>query len=384
MDFDISPDSGDPAVDDTAAGDYGADTSAQELGATYDRYDSDGDGVSDSLAGYLDDGAYFEVLDYQQDGAGDLVWVDTDGDGSPDLMVTPNGDGSFNVKWDFDDNGGWESYTTLSAEEMQSQHPELHELLTAVDVDPDHVYVPDYPSVEDGQIVGDPTQYSDDWFWQSFDGSCAPASIAMIYSHYTGTDVTDLEFIEMANDLQAWANGSGEGHPGMYPEDACMLLNEAGIPAEITYGSMETLDQALADGHGVMIAIDSDAVWSGQGDGQSDHMVAVASIDYDAGVVYLSDTGTPDGNMEQVPLEVFQEAWEASSCTMIECSVSAEEYQAEHGIVLDEPGTGPAVEPETEPQGTPIEVEDTVVEVTGAPWLLLLISTGSLNPQPAE
>ena len=394
MDFD-SPqhDSGDSPVDDTTTDPYGADPAP--LDATYDSYDTDGDGVMDTLDGHLDDGSTFEVLDYQEDGHGDLVWVDTDGDGNPDLIVTPNGDGSFNVKWDVNPDGSWDSYATLTADEMQAQYPELHELLTTVDVDPSHVYVPDYPDVEDGQIVGDPFEYSHDWFFQSFDGSCAPASVAQIYAEYTGQDVTDLEFIQMANDLQCWANGSGDGHPGMYPEGAVELLNNAGIPAEVTYGSMDSLGQALSDGYGVMVAIDSDAIWTDQGDGVSDHMVTVAAIDYDAGIVYLSDTGTPDGNMEQVPLATFEEAWEASSCTMIECDETVQDYQAEHGITPDQPTEPDTTQPDTtqpedtlpdttqpdeEPTpGTPIEVDPTVTEVTQAPWLLLLINSSSLH-----
>ncbi|MCL2468319.1 MAG: C39 family peptidase [Micrococcales bacterium] len=389
MDFDVPQADSDPAVDDAGAGDgFGApDPGDQSLATTYDRYDTDGDGIADTLLGVLDSGVEFGVVDYEQDGHGDLVWVDTDGDGEPDIVVTPNGDGSFNVKWDFHD-GGWDSYTTLSAQEMAETYPELHELLTAVDIDPDHVYVPEYPSVEDGMVVGDPTQYADDWFWQSFDGSCAPASVAMVYAHYTGTDLTDLEFIELANQMQCWANGSGEGHPGMYPEGAVALLNEVGIPAEVTYGSMEALDEALAQGHGVMVAVDSDEIWYGEGDDISDHMVAVAAIDHEAGIVYLSDTGTPSGNMEAVPIEVFVDAWEDSNFTMIECSVSAEEYQAEHGIVIEaapEVSTElAAAEPVGEPQGNPVEVEDAVVEVTKAPWLLLVINSGSLHPSDDE
>ncbi len=399
MDFDIS---GPEHVDDGAADQYDATdavdtTGATEesgLGATFDRLDDDGDGIADRLEGTLDDGSFFVVEDYQQDGHADALWVDSDGDGNPDLAVTPNGDGSFNFKWDFAEDGSWASYETMSAQDVQAQFPELYEVLTT-DVDPTAVdAVADYPPVEDGQIVGDPSQYSDDWFWQSFDGSCAPASVAMISAHYTGEDVTDVQFIEMANEQQLWANGSGEGNPGMYAEDACTLLNEAGIPAQVTYGSMDALDQALADGHGIMVAVDADEIWTGEGDDISDHMLAVAAIDYEAGIVYLSDTGTPDGDMEQVPLSVFEDAWEDSNYTMIECTQSAEEYQAEHGIT-DEPQTvtqpEPApVEPTTEPSepsepvpGTPIDVEDTVVEVTQAPWLLLLINSGSLHPQPA-
>ena len=393
MDFDTP---GPDLVDDAATDQHGATEPADQdaLGATYERFDDDGDGVADGLEGYLDDGSFFVVQDFQQDGQGDVVWVDTTGDGNPDLAVTPNGDGSFNVKWDFAEDGSWASYETLSAEDMQARYPELHEVLTT-DVDPTSDHLPEHPSVEDGQVVGDPSQYSDDWFWQSFDGSCAPASVAMIYSHYTGEDVTDVEFIEMANEQQLWVNGTGEGNPGMYAEDACTLLNEAGIPAQVTYGSMEALDQALADGRGIMVAVDSDEIWTGEGDDVSDHMLAVAAVDHEAGIVYLSDTGTPDGDMEQVPLAVFEDAWEDSGYTMIECELSAEEYQAEHGPQTPpRPGsepTAPASEPAepTEPAepavpvpGTPIDVEDTVVEVTQSPWLLLLISTDSLHPQP--
>ena len=46
-------------------------------------------------------------------------------------------------------------------------------------------------------------------------------------------------------------------------------------------------------------------------------MVVVAGIDTERGVVLLSDPGSPDGNLEEVPIDVFMDAWADSDNSMI-------------------------------------------------------------------
>jgi LysM repeat protein len=43
----------------------------------------------------------------------------------------------------------------------------------------------------------------------------------------------------------------------------------------------------------------------------------ITAIDETAGMVTLSDTGNPDGNEEQVPLSVFEHAWDEESGRMV-------------------------------------------------------------------
>ena len=235
-----------------------------------------------------------------------------------------------------------------------------------------------FPEVVDGQIVGDPFQYSDQWFYQSFNGSCVPASVAQIYNLYTGEDVSDLDFVALANEVAGTHGGYGwivgpDGAPGLTPSAAVELLEAAGIPATVTYGSMDDLAQALAQGNGVMVAFDSGEVWYGEEveDNTADHMAVVAAIDYEAGIVYLSDTGNPDGNMEAVPLEVFVDAWEDSGFVMVECTQSVGEFQAANNIT---PAHAAADQAAAHTQ-TP---EDTVVQVTSNPWAMLPINGTTL------
>jgi hypothetical protein len=89
--------------------------------------------------------------------------------------------------------------------------------------------------------------------------------------------------------------------------------------------ALEALDQALGDGRGVIVTIDSGEVWYGETteDHVLDHAVVVAGIDPDRGVVLLSDPGNPNGNLEEVPISVFTDAWADSRYEMIACDEPA-------------------------------------------------------------
>ncbi|MCL2423458.1 MAG: C39 family peptidase, partial [Micrococcales bacterium] len=206
----------------------------------------------------------------------------------------------------------------------------------------------------------------------SFNGSCVPASVAQIYNLYTGQNVSDLDFVELANQLDStgWIVGP-DGTPGLPADAAAQLLEAAGIHASTTYGSMDTLSEALAQGNAVMVAFDSGEVWYGEAveDNTADHMAVVAAIDYDAGLVYLSDTGSPDGNMEAVPIEIFIDAWEDSGFLMVECTQTVDEYQSAHGITV-----GAAAEAPAEGHYSGMVAEDTIVQATSHQWALLPIS----------
>lgn len=97
--------------------------------------------------------------------------------------------------------------------------------------------------------------------------------------------------------------------------------------------TLDDLQQALVNGEGVMVGVDSDEIWMpgfdpgepldaylgipGQG---ADHAVQVIGLDYTDSanpVVVLNDPGTPAGQGETVPLETFLDAWEDSGNFLI-------------------------------------------------------------------
>ncbi|MBN9111790.1 MAG: hypothetical protein J0I34_23775 [Pseudonocardia sp.] len=269
------------------------------------------------------------LIDTNADGTPDAVAVDIDGDGDLDATITRDPSGTFTIGYDDDGDGLADRYETVTKAQLDAVLPGV-----AAALDPagaHHGSVAETPPpVEDGRVVGDPEEFSQVWFQQAVNGFCMPSSVAQIISVYTGEAMTDeMQIVNAANQLQLWSVGA-DGVPGMTSENAVTLLEAYGIPVELTHEligdhALEALDQVLADGRGVIITIDSGEVWYGEKteDHVLDHAVVVAGIDYDRGVVLLSDPGNPNGNLEEVPIEVFMDAWADSRYEMITCDEPA-------------------------------------------------------------
>jgi hypothetical protein len=157
-----------------------------------------------------------------------------------------------------------------------------------------------------------------------------------------------------------------DGVRGLTVEGALEVLEASGVPASIIYqGSVSDLAGYLEAGHGIMVFIDSGEVWEGEADEDNapDHMAIVAGIDTERGVVLLSDPGTPTGNLEEVPIEVFQDAWADSDDAM---------------IVADEPAPTHVPADEADVHAASQTAMTTARTVTG-PWVLLPVAL----PAPA-
>lgn len=297
----------------------------------------------------LPEGASVATVDFDLDGLPDRILVDTNGDGMPDIVVEKV-DGGFIEYYDGDFDGGFETVVEFTDAEMWEMDPDLYTYMTGDETGPDPDPGTDggtnNPTVVDGEIIGDPFAYGDDWFYQTFNGSCLPASVAQIFSEYTGESVSDLDFVHLANELGLWAVGP-DGVPGMYPEDAATLLESVGIPA--TYQSGQDLNDLVEylspPPHAVMVAVDADVFWYGESADQINHAVLITGIDPENGIVYISDTGTPDGNMMEVSLDDFLEAWDVGDNQLVVADVSAEEFRAQNGTGYDDTETGADPEP---------------------------------------
>lgn len=105
----------------------------------------------------------------------------------------------------------------------------------------------------------------------------------------------------------------------------------------VTNASIADLAQELKAGHGVVVSIRSDQLWD-QGAGQelinflaklvgidsseyqpADHAIVVTGIgDSPEGpVVYINDSGVPDGAAQPYPLDRFMDAWENGGFTYV-------------------------------------------------------------------
>ena len=103
----------------------------------------------------------------------------------------------------------------------------------------------------------------------------------------------------------------------------------------VTNATVADLAQELKSGHGVVVGIRSDQLWD-QGPGQelinflaklvgvdtseyqpADHAIVVTGIGEspDGPVVYINDSGVPDGAAQPYPLDRFMDAWENGGFT---------------------------------------------------------------------
>ncbi|WP_020109921.1 C39 family peptidase [Nocardia sp. 348MFTsu5.1] len=238
------------------------------------------------------------------------------------------------------------------------------------------------PSAEPEENAGDADEYSEHWFLQAEDGTCVPASVAQIVAEYTGEDIQSEEaFVRMAQENGYFAGGDVSNGMSIYA--AADLLEQNGIPATVETGTMSDLSTALDEGRGVLLYVDSGEYWDPEQeevdeargrDQGGDHCVVVSEIDYDKGVVYLSDPGHPDGDRMEVPLDEFEEAWGDADNTMIVCDESSPNSGVQDAEPSDADGTtDPLLDTGADTEGG---LDAAIDWATARPWLLLPLVIG--------
>lgn len=323
---------GDIALDTETVGTSAASTISVS-GSISGEGEEEGFEIHDS--GQLSDGTPYAFVDYNGDGRPDQMMFDTDGDGAVDLVIERI-EGGVAVYVDGTGEGTFEEALRLTDAEFAEMNPEAYQLMVDADLDYAITEVV-YPDIDEGRIIGDPFAYGDEWFYQAFNGSCLPAAVAQIYNEYMGTNVSDLDFVQLANEQQLWVVDE-YGVPGLPVDAAVTLLDAAGIPAQhLTDQTINDLAAYLSPPpHAVMVAIDADVYWEGAPADYINHAVLITGIDPVNGVVYLSDTGTPDGNMIEVDIDQFLEAWEAGDNQLVVTDMPAEEFQQANAVEYPE------------------------------------------------
>ena len=292
--------------------------------------DTNGDGLVD-MAGKLNDidgDGVFEsieaVHDYNGDGMPDasevIIAADVDGDGELEMIhqVDVNGDGIADET----------SLLTLD--------PETGELVT-VPIEPefasssyDDLFSADVDQYDPSQsnpdkVIGNPEEALEHWECQYDTQRCALYAQKFVIEEYTGQEISIDELAETAKENGWFDEGGGTGLLNINK-----MLDYYGVENEMSFNNdIESLQEHLANGDRVIVALDSAECWYGDNDNiftpsqGPNHAVEVVGIDYtdpENPMVILNDSGPSNGRGELVPLDVFDDAWEDGNRQMVVCT----------------------------------------------------------------
>lgn len=177
---------------------------------------------------------------------------------------------------------------------------------------------PQTPIMAAPPIIGTPDLDATEWDGQqSFPDDCALRCQQFIIEQYTGVKIDENALV-----LDAEAHGWYDPGSGTPPEDAGKELAVHGIPVqEYEHANIYDLAAELAQGHRVIIGVDSSELWNDSPTGQADHAVVVSGIDTsdpEHPQVIVSDPGLPGWHAEDhYPLDQFLQAWKASDFFMV-------------------------------------------------------------------
>lgn len=213
----------------------------------------------------------------------------------------------------------FDNHTPFAMDSDQHGLPMLepsHELLGdayphgAIDTTPDTL----------GQLHGSPTATSDDWFLQSGQGYCLPASVTQILSEVTGHRFEDESVVMSAVDELGIEFSSA----GMPFTEGVALLEYFGVDAELQSDlTPSDLQTYLDEGRSIVLGVDAFNIWDGADNpaknpaDEMNHALLITGIDQEQGFVVLSDPGSPEGNQNVVSMQDFLEAWSDSGNSAI-------------------------------------------------------------------
>lgn len=164
-----------------------------------------------------------------------------------------------------------------------------------------------------GGTVGDPMGLARYARPQKHDSSCAIVAQGCLIELFTNKPFDEERLMDQAI-KEGWfiREGSEAGTP---PDKLGRLLELHGVGYRSLRGaSIDNLKEALADGKGVLVAVNVMPLW-GQDGG---HALWVTGLDLDKGLVYCNDSGSRDssnkwdGASKPYSLADFEEAWDVS------------------------------------------------------------------------
>lgn len=175
--------------------------------------------------------------------------------------------------------------------------------------------------MSDNRIIGEnPEDIYNPNVQQTYPDTCAIKSQQLILEDF-GINISENQLVNEAMIKGVYSPGSGT-----IPQHVGILLNDHGVPVETTMNAtVLDLTRALAEGHKVIIGVDSGELWENGflenfedlfSDG-ADHALIVAGIDASTHEVILTDPGSGQEGI-RYPLEQFIDAWQDSGNFMVE------------------------------------------------------------------
>ncbi|VEG42582.1 Papain-like cysteine protease AvrRpt2 [Mycolicibacterium flavescens] len=179
------------------------------------------------------------------------------------------------------------------------------------------------------EMHGDPDEASNYWSQQNFQ-DCGLMAVATVVGLSTGKAPTEQEIVAVASNLKSPGSDRPIYTPpnpndpnsdnGTDSDDQVLLLKHYGVNATATDDDLAAqtglatgipaLITYLDSGRRLIAGVNSETIWAEDGSHtDDDHSVVVSGVDPEAGIVYLSDSGSEDGDGEQVPIDVFEKAW---------------------------------------------------------------------------
>lgn len=295
-------------------------------------FDSNGDGLFDTVTSIHSDNSESPVLqtmDINLDQTGDQTpdvtlhqeILDTTGDGQPDVVAINMTDAygqEFSYEMPYD-----EYLATIGVESGDAL------AFTTTCFTGNMVGSAQFdPSLSNPDLVsGDPVVDMEHWEFQGPTGRCAIYAQKFVIEEAIGREVPIEELVAVAEE-HGWFNEAAGG--GTTTLNMDKLLEYYGVDHEMLFDNdINSLEEALKDGKNVIVGVDSGQIWYGDPNNifspetQADHAVQVIGIDHtdpENPMVVLNDSGTPNGCGELVPLEVFENAWNAGDAQMIVCN----------------------------------------------------------------
>lgn len=291
--------------------------------------DTNGDGLFDVVTTVHNDNTdsnVVQTVDINMDLTGDQTpdmeihtkALDTTGDGQPDIVELSM----------TDENGQEFSYEMTYDEFLATVGEETGVAFTTTAFTGNMVGAAQFDPAEANPdaVSGDPAADMEYWEYQGPTGRCAIYAQKFVIEEALGREIPIEELVAVAEE-HGWFNEAAGG--GTTTLNMDKLLEYYGVDHEMSFDNdINSLEEALNDGKNVIVGVDSGQIWYGDPnnifspDNQADHAVQVIGIDHtdpENPMVVLNDSGTPNGCGELVPLEVFENAWNAGDAQMIVC-----------------------------------------------------------------